>query len=279
MDIRTREDADVALQLLPATGGMSDGMVQLLANVHMLQVAGKPSGGLLPAVRRIYGSFGTLLTIVERHEWQKQQGKAGALDHMAWMFFAGCDVEHFYVSLRTVFDDIAFLCSRMATKKGECPDTFGKLLQWCTTEQRADRVLGSPLASAIRACTWFESTRLTRDAIVHLGALTLALPGPETVSFQVHAGANSSVVRPELMSNENLADFELFMAWILGNLVVLLDQIGRLALTSLTIEFPVQATFGRGAIAIAREYLVRLRQRLPVGSGGQPQSALCDVGA
>jgi hypothetical protein len=152
MEWRTREDVDAALQLFPATGTMSEGMVQLCVNLYMQNARGKSSSGTLRAVQRVAGSFDTLLTILERHEWQKQQGDAGVLNHTSWMLFAGCDIEYFYVVLRSLFDDLALLCKTMAIKKGECPETFNKLFQWALENNRANRVLGKELTSAIRAC-------------------------------------------------------------------------------------------------------------------------------
>ena len=183
MELRTRKDVDAALQLFPTTGTMSDGMIQLWVNLHTQNNRGKPVLDMFRAVQRVASSFDTLLTILERHEWQKQQGNAGVLNHTSWALFAGCDIEYFYVVLRSLFDHLALLCREMANKKGETSERFNKLFQWCLKENRANQILGKDLAAAIRACAWFEGVRLTREGIVHLGALTLALPSPETVSF------------------------------------------------------------------------------------------------
>src|SRR5687767_1260659 len=68
-------------------------MIQFVVNLHMLHAENKPTHGISTPAWRVFGSFSTLLTILERHEWQKQQASVGALDHTAWMFFSGCDVE------------------------------------------------------------------------------------------------------------------------------------------------------------------------------------------
>ena len=65
------------------------------------------------------------------------------------------------------------------------------------------------------------------------------------------------------MTNEYIADFELFMAWVIGNLAVTLDQVGRIGLEGLNIQDRVHGTSSRPAVGIVREYLVRLRERLP----------------
>ena len=266
MQLLTREDVDQALSLFPLTGSMADGMIQFVMNLHMLHAENKPTHGMCTPARRVSGSFSTLLTILERHEWQKQQGDTGALDHTAWMLFSGCDVEHFYIVVRSLFDDLAFLCSKMAVKKGQCPEEkFNKLFRWCMNGSRADRILGEDLAATIRACTWFEQIRETRDGIVHFGAFTLALPGHDTVSFRVEAGSRSSQVLPELMTNEDVADFDLFCAWVIGNLAVTLDRVGSIGLARLAIDQPVHRTSRRLAHSIARQYLIRLRNRLPAG--------------
>jgi hypothetical protein len=96
MQLLTREDVDQALSLFPPTGSTSDGMIQFVVNLHVLHAENKPTHGMRTPAWRVSGSFSTLCTILERHEWQKQQGSTGALDHTAWMLFSGCDVEHFY---------------------------------------------------------------------------------------------------------------------------------------------------------------------------------------
>jgi hypothetical protein len=265
MQLLTREDVDQALTLFPPTGSTSDGMIQLVLNLHVLHAENKPTQGMCTPAWRVIGSFSTLLTILERHEWQKQQASEGTLDHTAWMFFSGCDVEHFYIVVRSLFDDLSLLCSKMAVKKGECPETFNDLFRWCTNGSRADRILGEDLAATIRTCAWFEQIRETRDGIVHFGAFTLALPGHDTVSFRVEAGPRSSQVLPELMTNENVGDFDLFCAWVIGNLAVTLDRVGSIGLARLAIDQPVYETSGRLAHRIARQYLIRLQDRLPAG--------------
>ncbi len=261
MEIRSRADVDAALRLFPPDGRMADDLIQLLANAHVESVSGRTDHGLLEPARRIQAAFATLLTIVDRHNWQKELGASGSLDHTRWLFFAGCDVEFFYVVARSLFDDVALLCKALAKLPGQCPAGFERLLLFADSD-RADRVLGSALATIVRGCAWFTALRSTRDGIVHFGAMTLAIPTPETVSFRIIAGQRSSHVDPVLMANENLADFELFAAWLLGSMLLLVDRLGRMGLAVLGISRPVSAVYGQAAAPVVRRYLERLRERL-----------------
>lgn len=267
MELRTRDDVDAVLELFPSTTTMADGMVDLMVNLHLRDVADDHTQATVRAVRRVLGSFGSLLVTLERHDWQKRQAASGTLNHTSWMSFAGCDVEYFYVVLRSLFDDLVLLCGKLAIIEGQCPSDWS-LYSWCQDVNRADRILGHELATAIRACTWFESVRGTRDGIVHFGAWTLAIPSVDTVSFSVMNGARSSRVPAEIMTNENLGDFELFMAWAIGNLSITLDRVGQAGLRRFEITSPARGTSGRDAFGIVRAYLLRLRDRLPAAPLG-----------
>src|SRR6185436_7009889 len=113
MTMHTPADVDAALHLFPASGIVADGLVQYLLNLHILDNQGLAPRSLRPA-QRIWSSVSSLLTVLERHDWQKSQASAGHLDSTSWMFFASCDVEYFYVVLRSAFDDLALLCAAIA---------------------------------------------------------------------------------------------------------------------------------------------------------------------
>jgi hypothetical protein len=242
---------------------MSDGLVQLHLNLHVLDVQGLPTLGLFGATRRLAGSYSTVLTILQRHDWQKTQAAAGHLDMFAHIYFSACDVEHFYVVLRSYFDDFAGLCAQLALKPRQCPTSFHRLLRWCRNTNRATSLLGPELVSLVVSCTWFETVRRTRDGIVHLGALVLALPGPDTVRFQVRSGQHTSEVPPHLMTDTGLGDFEMFMAWMLGSLAIMSDGIGQMGLARLALPQPLVGTSGSPSMLIARNYLARFHALLP----------------
>lgn len=267
MKIRTRQDVEAALALFVRDANgvatLADSFVRLSSELHMRSAKGEDVARLQAAVVGLSGEHSSLLTILERSEWQKRMAKSGQLDHMSWLFFATLDVEHFYVALRSLFDHLAGVCDAVATKKNQCPTSFSTLWLWCgEMPERAERLLGADLVSLVRACDWFESARDTRDGIVHFGALTLAFPSFETVSFKVYAGQRSSVVPDELMTNENIADFELFMAWTLGNLGLLMDRLGSLVLMRIAEREQLHTRVTRPGFATLCVYLDRLAVRL-----------------
>jgi len=267
MPIKTREDVDAVLGHFRAEPGgsvsLTDGLVRLSSELHVRSAMRNDADPLLAAVRRLTAAHSTLVTILERSEWQKGAAQSGHLDHTLWMFFSSCDVEHYFVALRSLFDELAIVCGRASVRSDQCPASFNELLSWCDNQHRSRRLLGPELFALITDCRWFHGIRDTRDGIIHYGALTLAIPSFETISFKVHAGHRSSVVPAELMTNEHVADFELFMAWTLGSLELTFHRLGQHLL---------QREFGGGTLEVFSSrygygvllgYLRRLQERLP----------------
>jgi hypothetical protein len=267
--IRTRDDAQAALALFsPQPDGsvwLSDAFVRLSGELHIRHSAGETeTDRLYHAVSALSAEHSTLLTILERNEWQKAQARAGRLDHTLWLFFASLDVEHYYVSLRSVFDHLAAVCVAAAVVPGQCPTSFDRLLTWCNDNgERAEKCLGAGLFTLVTECAWFADIRNTRDGIVHFGALTIAFPSFETISFKVYAGQRSSIVPAELMTNENIADFELFMAWTLGNLGLTLNRLASIVLPQLPGERGLGSSAYRWGFTLLSACLERLATVLP----------------
>jgi hypothetical protein len=266
MVIRTSDDVHAVLRLFEREPGgrvaLADGLVQLSGELHIRRAKGENVGELHGAVSRLTAEHSTLLTILERSEWQKVCARTNQLDGTLWFYFAALDVEHFYVSMRSLFDHLAQVCACAAVQPGQCPRMFHELLSWCSSEPRAKTILGVELIDLVTGCTWFDDIRNTRDGIVHFGALTIAFPSFETVSFNVYGGNRSAVVPSALMTNENIADFELYMAWTLGNVGLTVDRLGKILLSRLAGDNRLQTRSIRPGYATLFGYLERLAERL-----------------
>jgi hypothetical protein len=268
MEIVSREDVGRVLSLFQrsAEGNatLSDEFIQLWSALHIKRATGADVGRVFGPVSRLAGEFETLLTILERSNWQKTAASQGHLDQTAWLFFASLDVEHFFLSLRSLFDYAGEVCESAASKPGQLPTSFHALFNLCqANNRRAETLLGAEIASAIRDCRWFPAIRATRDGIVHYGALTLALPGFDTVSFKVEAGPRSAKAPPELMTNESLADFDLFMAWVLGNVRLLMNRLANCLFHRIELSERFAASSAKRGHTVLCAYLDRLAERLP----------------
>lgn len=234
----------------------------LAVELHVRQSQGLDRH-LAAAVSALHAEHATLLTILERAEWQKRSALDGHLNDTLWFFFSALDVEHYYIVLRSLFDHIANVCAAVASRHDQVPRSFHDLLQWSAHRPRADRILGADLVELLLSCTWFDDIRKTRDGIVHFGAMTLSFPSVETIAFNVAAGDRSSVVPVALMVNENIADFELFMAWTLGNLQLFLDSFARLILARIPDRRELGVTAYQPGMRTLVRHLERLADKLP----------------
>ena len=265
MAISTRQDVARVLALFTRNGDnvtSSHGLMVLAVELHARRAQGVDSR-LADAVSILHAEHATLLTILERTEWQKQSARDGHLNDTLWFFFSTLDVEHYYIVLRSLFDHIAGVCAETTSRRDQIPRSFNKLLEWCADRSRADRILGADLTELLLSCDWFHDIRKTRDGIVHFGALTLAFPSAETIAFNVAAGDRSSAVPNELMINETIADCELFMAWTLGNLQLFLDSLARLILARIPDPRDLGVTAYQPGMRTLVRHLERLAERLP----------------
>ena len=265
--ITTTRDVDTVLALFeeqePGQFWRFGRFIELGATVHLHMAQGGLSGSLAAAVNRVNGDHGTLLTILERSQWQKEMAQRGSLDQTAWFYFAGLDVEHWFIALRSMFDAISGVIRAESNRPGVVPGKFGDLQTWCSEHPELARgVIGDAFTALMTECRWFSPVRSIRDGIVHLGALSIAFPSFETVSFSIHVNGQRIHVPEQLMTNENIADFELYIAWTLGNVELILERVAELILPRFTGPTTIGSRSFRTGFGTSVGYLVRLRECL-----------------
>ena len=229
--LTTSAAARSVLQLFDTKGGqaprLSDDFQSLFFAVHL--DSGHPDGRR-SSLRRVSAHRETALAFLARYEWQKNQATKKELSEIQWMSFASLDVEHFFAILRSNFDGLANLVREFASKRGQTPPSFNDLLADCQEKSKLPRLvalLGEETVSLLAACDWFVDLRDKRDKLTHNGATSLALPFEDTVSFVISHGGSSLRQNDVLKFNENLDDFELFMAASFGSLLVLENALCR----------------------------------------------------
>jgi hypothetical protein len=196
---------------------------------------------LHPPLQLVVADLWDVLTIIWRVEWQRELARDRQLDDTQWMYFAAADVREFHVGLRSLYNHVAWMIPHVALKHGQVPWTsFRKLRNW--TELPANAARLGELGQLIQACSWFDVLRTVRDSIVHDGAKPVVFPQLEKISFQVYS-ANLRGLRIEpLMLNENLLDFELYAAVLLGQTIGFLEKLaaailGKYQIPTVTAQF------------------------------------------
>lgn len=149
------------------------------------------------------------------------------LEETLWIQFGACNIDLFHVEFRSVSDYLAKVIDAVSDSPGQVPHSFEKLKNWVIKTHNTQR-LGKDLAKVVLSCEWFDDLRMVRDSIVHKGGFTLVFPVRDRILFQVHEGRHRKVLIPEIMFNENVADFELYAGLYFGYLVAYLEKVSEL---------------------------------------------------
>jgi hypothetical protein len=160
-----------------------------------------------------------------RLEWQKDLVSADNLDQILWSHFAACDIDTFHVRFRSLFDYLAGVIDLVSDKSGQIPKSFEALQNWIDKSPNNVQRMGRDLAELISSCEWFSAMREIRNLIVHRGGHTLIFPMKNRILFQVHERWNRTILVPEIMFNENVADFELYAGLLMGYLIAYLEDV------------------------------------------------------
>jgi hypothetical protein len=263
--IQNRRDLSSALRLFPVDSSgrvwISTGIARLVAEIELRVEAGDDNTDLFWAIRKVAGELSTLYTIAERCDWQKQCAEKAWLDHLEWLYFTVCDVEHFIIVLRALFDHVAAVCANCSTRPGQTPKTFHDLVKWTEASDRGTRILGEGLFNLVRDTKWFEDIRVTRDGIVHHGTRTIAIPSSESIAFQILTGRPNNLPAG-FLADSNMTDLEMFMGWTLGNLEVMFDQLALIVLGRIGFS-QVTGQSSRRGYKVVRDHLCRLEHLLP----------------
>jgi hypothetical protein len=147
------------------------------------------------------------------------------------------------VEIRSLFDYLASALIRVSgLSPGQVPSSFRKLRDWLAKDSTRVTRFGEDLAKAIASCDWFSEIRGVRDAIVHSGGVTFVYPEEGRILFQVEKGIvqeginKKIILMPEIMYDENIADFELYAGLYIGYFLAYLESVSALINSRLTLR-------------------------------------------
>lgn len=211
--------------------------VDLMSLVHVNVVTGAKFHKLNDYLKYIHQDIWNIETIALRLKWQKDLWNQNKLDDGLWMQFVGVDIDLFHAEFRSIFDYLAKVIGMISNSPGQVrSSSFRKLKNWVAKSDNNAQKLGKDLAQIVLSCEWFDDFRDVRDSIIHKGGFTLVFLEKNKILFQVYEGINSKVLIPEIMFNENVADFELYAGLYLGYLIAYLEEVSEQIIKRLNIK-------------------------------------------
>jgi hypothetical protein len=218
--------------------------VRLSMNISL----NKKLGVELPSIGNfldyIHQDIRNIETISTRLAWQRDLWCKEQLDVGKWMSYAACDIDLFHIEVRSVFDYLAKVIKRVSDQPEQVPDEgFNVLKTWLAKSDDNTKRLGKDLAELVFSVDWFDDLKNVRDVNVHQGGMTLVFLEKNRILFQILKGYEYLVSVPEIMYNENVADFELYAGMYFGYLIAFLEQTSRSIEKRLP---PRKSAFGTG---------------------------------
>lgn len=202
--------------------------VRLFTNIGLNKKLGVklPSiGNFLDYIRQDIANIETIST---RLAWEKDLWSNDQIDVGKWMSYAGCDIDLFHIEVRSIFDYLAKVFTRVSDKPKQVPDKgFDHLRKWLAKSEDNQKKLGRDLADLVLSVDWFEEVKNVRDINVHKGGATIVFLEKRRILFQVFKGYENMICIPELMFNENVVDFEPYAGMYFGYLIAFLEQASR----------------------------------------------------
>lgn len=210
--------------------------VDLMSHVHVNVAMGAKLHELYSCLQFLHQDIWNVETIALRLVWQKDLWTRNQLDETLWMQFGAGDIDLFHVEFRSIFDYLAKIVGTISDSPGQVPHSFEKLKNWVAKSHNNAQRLGKDLARVALSCEWFDDLKIVRDSIIHKGGFTLVFPVRGRILFQVHEGVNRKVLMPEIMFNENVADFELYAGLYIGYLIAYLEEVSELIYKRLNLK-------------------------------------------
>jgi hypothetical protein len=167
-----------------------------------------------------------LLTICSQANWQKNMVLGGHLDTFDNLRYGIVLVDAFLTRYRSTYDTIAKTFREIAKYPKEAPQSFSDLRN---PDQKENilRLFGNDLADLLKCCDWYDQITCVRDEVVHRNAITSGFMASR-ILFQVSKRFKNKINFPEVMANENLVDFELYVAVHIGYTLWFLEEFAKI---------------------------------------------------
>jgi hypothetical protein len=217
-----KKKLEKAISLFHESNGslaISSTFMHFYGTIHINSVNNSSLMPILSNLSHIIEDLWHLETLLYRLDRQRISYSKHELDMLLWIEYATCDVDLFFVTIRSIFDYLAQVSKHLAVKpKQTRSSSFSKLRNFVSSPSGSNRV-GEKLSRVIISCDWFSDLCDLRDSIVHRGAHTFIFPDTRNIMFQIDEGLRNQIVIPEIMENDNIVIFELYAGMIMGYLL------------------------------------------------------------
>lgn len=209
--------------------------ISLTSDIHLSSYENRLFSRTYSLILKIVHDIGNIGVIIERLEWMRQKSCEDEYLHYKWASFAGTDIEHFFVELRSIMDYVAeiIVCTarhpeQLPKKESKSP-SFERIKNWAVdNNEQSAKILGKDITNVIISAEWFQCIRSIRDELVHNGGFTLVFMEPnEGILFQVHKRFKNLVNHELMMYNDNIAYFDRFVAIYFSHLLLFLERLAK----------------------------------------------------
>lgn len=167
-------------------------------------------------------------------QWMKETFKKTSDSRILWNLFAALAIKDFHTDISSTMDSIAPVVIRT---KGDIKQKDKKKLpgfpdiQSGTKRTYREKIPRDILVTIDSTDRWWPTVKDIRDLLVHREHNKIIFGQPtDGILFQIYESLdNPKILETPFLSKvgKNIVDFELYSAFVMGELLVLLDELGR----------------------------------------------------
>jgi hypothetical protein len=193
------------------------------------------------AVRSICQHESNMLTAIERLDWMRLEAPLNKHIDLWWRYYAGADIEFWYVNFRSLLDQVADVIVLDASLPSALR-SFRKIYERTRPDKlretggaRLAGSMGNGWLTLVQSAVWFPQILAARDGIVHLGGSAMVFgDASKGILFQVHGRRYHNLVGNQtFMYNSNVVMFDRYAASLTCHLVIFLEDFSRALYRSL----------------------------------------------
>jgi hypothetical protein len=168
-------------------------------------------------------------------EWMKENVSASRkTDSGLWTVFAALAIKDFHIDISSVMDSIApvVIQAKGSIKKKDTKKLPGfPDIQSGTRRSYREKIPEDILTAIDSSVRWWPTVKRIRDILTHRDHNKIVFGTPaDGVLFQIYEDMHEpKIIEPNFLwpGGKNVVDFELYAAFVIGEVLVLLDKLGK----------------------------------------------------
>jgi hypothetical protein len=185
-----------------------------------------------------------IITTVDRYMWMRLMKNESRLNESEFGKYIAMDTCTVHLEIRSIFDYIANIIN-LIEADGQLPSSFEKLYNDVTSESsKYSSKLGTDTVKLLVSCSWYKTIRMVRDSLIHYGDIISVWFQSSRVFIQPNALVMSEDTSiPECyFFTETLIDFECYLGYYIGRLILVLDVLTEIIYDRLRIFTPISGS-------------------------------------